>query len=264
MTGEAHLPFDGKVAVITGSTMGIGLAIAQELTSKGARVVVNGRDPDRGRKAVESLTHPDRASFLSSDITTSAGVDALFDFAVERHGQVDVAVLNAGGVEQPAPIVDMTDEEWDLEIAWILSHVFWGIRRAMRLMVPRGAGRIIAISSKQGKVARAGAAGYAAAKHGVNGLVKAAAIEAGPHGITVNALCPGSVLTDMKVVRGTIAAEMRGITLDELLAGQKEEAAIKRLVTPEEVASLCAYVASDAAGAITGALLNVDGGVAPY
>ena len=192
-------------------------------------------------------------------------VEGLVDFTVDHFGAIDIIVLNAGGNEDPRPIVDMTDEEWDLDIRWNLSHAFWGIRRALRYMIPARKGRIIAISSKQGKIGRPGLAGYVATKHGLNGLVKSAALEVGPLGITVNSVCPGSFLTDIVRERGANAAKQMGLSsLDDLLALHAAESAIKRQVTPEEVASFCVYLASDASSGITGQALSVDGGVSPY
>ncbi len=132
-------------------------------------------------------------------------------------------------------------------------------------MIPAGGGRIIAISSKQGKIGRRGLAGYVAAKHGLHGLVKTAALEVGEHGVTVNAVCPGSVLTDILLERGDNAAQRMGLSgLDELIALHASEAAIQRQVTVDEVATFCSYLASDASSGITGQALSVDGGVAPY
>jgi len=255
----------GKVAAITGGTAGIGRAVAEQFLAAGASVVVNGRDAQRGEELLAALGCGDRASFFPGSVLERDVVEGLIDFTVERYGHIDIVVLNAGGANQQAPIAELTDEEWELDLRWNMTHSFWGIRRALHHMIPQRSGRILAMSSKQGKMGRAGAGGYSAAKHGLNGLVKSAALEVGELGITVNAICPGSVLTDLVRERGAKAAAGMGLaSLDELLVMHAAESAIKRQLTPDEVASLCLYIASDASSGITGQMLSVDGGVSPY
>jgi NAD(P)-dependent dehydrogenase (short-subunit alcohol dehydrogenase family) len=256
---------DGKVAVITGGTRGIGRAVAEAYLAGGARVVVNGRDEQTGQAMLASLDAGGALEFRPGDITSRPAVDDLIDFTAEHFGRLDVVVLNAGGVEQPAPIAEMTDEEWDLDLAWNLSHAFWGMRRALAYQIPQRSGRIICMSSKQGKIGRPGLAGYVAAKHGLSGLVKSAALETGPLGITVNAVCPGHVLTDIIREQGPASALKMGLkSFDELIAMHTGESAVKRAITVEEVAALCLFLASDASSGITGAMLSVDGGTSPY
>lgn len=257
---------DGKVAIITGGTRGIGRAVAEDFLAHGARVVVNGRDEAKGQAALAEMGAGDRARFHAGDILDQAVVDDLVDGAVEHYGRIDIAVLNAGGSRNPAPVVDMTNEEWELALAWNVTHAFYGIRRALAHMIPQRSGRIICMSSKQGKIGRAGIAGYVAGKHALNGLVKSVALEVGELGITANAVCAGSVLTDIVRERGTAIAAQMGLPggLDELMATHAAESAIKRQLTPEEVAAMCTFLASDAASGITGAMLSVDGGVSPY
>jgi 3-hydroxybutyrate dehydrogenase len=254
-----------RVVAITGGTAGIGRAIAELSVAEGASVVVNGRSEERGAALLADLDAPGRSAFYPGSVLDREVVEGLVDFTVERFGTVDVMVLNAGGANQQAPVVDLTDDEWELCLRWNMTHAFWGMRRALHYMIPKRRGRIIAISSKQGKVGRAGAGAYVASKHGLNGLVKSAALEVGAMGITVNAICPGSVLTDLVRERGSKAAAGMGFaSLDELLAMHAAESAIKRQLTPEEVASLGVYIASDASAGITGQMLSVDGGVSPY
>lgn len=255
----------GQVAAITGGTRGIGRGIALRFLEAGASVVVNGRNPEKGAEFLAEAEAGDRAAFYPGSVTDKAVVEGLVDATVDRYGRIDILVLNAGGNEDPRPIAEMTDTEWDLDLAWNLSHTFWGIRRALKYMVPAEYGRIIAISSKQGKVGRAGLAGYVAAKHGVHGLVKTAALETGEAGITVNAVCPGSVMTDIVLERGPKAALQMGLdSFEDLLKMHAAESAIKRQVTVDEVATFCAYLASKSASGITGQALSVDGGVSPY
>ena len=133
----------------------------------------------------------DNAAFFAGDASKQETVEGLIDFTIERYGQLDICCLNSGGVLMTAPVFQMTDEEWQLEIDWNLNHVFWGMRRALQHMIPRESGRVIVTSSVEGKLGKPGIPGYAATKHAVNGLVKAAAHEVGTLGITVNAILPG-------------------------------------------------------------------------
>ena len=159
----------------------------------------------------------------------------------------------------------MTDEEWMLEVTWNLHHVFWGMRKALQHMIPRESGRIIVMSSVEGKLGKAGIPGYAATKHAVLGLMKSAAKEVGTQGITVNALLPGVVITDIMLETGPESAKSMGVdTLDELIALFTAESAIKRPNTVEEIAAAAVLLASDAGGGITGTSFAVDGGTMPY
>ena len=129
MTGR----LDGKVGAITGGTRGIGRAIAEAFLTEGAKVVVNGRSPEKGTRALEEMAAGEMADFYEGSVTDQAVVEGLVDFTVERFGQLDVMVLNAGGVRDTAPVVDLTDEEWQFELDLNLNHVFRGTRSALRL-----------------------------------------------------------------------------------------------------------------------------------
>jgi 3-hydroxybutyrate dehydrogenase len=252
----------GKAACVTGGSAGIGRGIVEAFLREDARVVIGSRDPQTGARILAELDAGERAAFVPADVTRRADVEHLIDETVSRYGTLDVAVFNAGGVRNPAPVIDMTDEEWEFEIAINLSHVFWGIRHALRHMTRQGSGRIITMSSVEGKHAKAGVAGYVATKHAVNGLTKAVAKEAGPLGITVNAICPGLVLTGL-ARRG----DGKGLGLsgfDEVVARYSQDAALGRPVTIEEVAAVAVLLASDAGSGITGACISVDGGTAAY
>src|SRR6266568_8893959 len=238
------MQLDGKIAAITGGTAGIGRAIAEAFLAEGARVVVSGRNADRGKQVVSGLGE-DRASFHQGDATTREGVEHTVQAAVEHFGRIDIMVNNAGGAERLAPLVDLYDEDWDLVMKWNLYSTFWGTRAALRHMLPQKSGRIINISSVEGKHGKPVLTAYVAAKHAINGLTKAVAKEVGTQGVTVNAICPGLVITDMVAL---FAAE----------------SAIKRPNTVEEVAAVAVLLASDAAAGITGAIYSVDGGTAAY
>jgi 3-hydroxybutyrate dehydrogenase len=256
---------EGKVACVTGGTRSIGRAMVEAFLAEGARVVVNGRDPEKGRRCIEELAAGDRAIFFAGDAARQETVEGLVDCAVARYGQLDICCLNSGGVQNAAPIFQMTDEEWRLEVDWNLNQVFWGMRRAFAHMMPRGSGRIIVTSSVEGKLGKAGLAGYVATKHAVNGLVKAAAREVGSFGITVNALLPGIIETDIVRETGPASARAMGLgTYDKLIEAFVQDSAIKRPNTVEEVAAVAVMLASDQARNITGCLFPVDGGTMPY
>jgi 3-hydroxybutyrate dehydrogenase/3-oxoacyl-[acyl-carrier protein] reductase len=189
----------------------------------------------------------------------------LVDEAAKQFGSVDILVNNAGGSDGFALVADMTDEAWDNALDWNLNAVFYASRRALKYMLERGWGRIINISSVEGKQANKPAVShYITNKHAINGLTKAIAHEYGPQGITCNAICPGAIETDIMRAAGPVVAKQAGITYEQFLDNYAQESAIKRLNTVEEVAAMAVLLASDLGGGITGALLNVDGGTAQW
>src|SRR3954447_18592369 len=256
---------DGKVACITGGTRSIGRGMADDFLREGAKVVVNGRNADKGKQCLDEMSGGDNADFYAGDAAVQADVEGLVDFAIDRYGQLDICCLNSRGVLATAPVAQMSDEEWKLEIDWNLNHVFWGMRRALQHMIPRGSGRILVTSSVEGKLGKPGLPGYVATKHAVNGLVKTAAREVGTLGITVNALLPGLVETDIVKATGPASAEAMGLpSYDSMLELFTQESAIKRCNTAEEVGAVAAFLAGDAARNMTGCLFPIDGGTMPY
>lgn len=256
---------DGKVAAITGGTRSIGRGIAEAFLAEGASVVVNGRDEAKGRTAVAEMDAGDRADFFAGDASKQATVEGLVDYTIQRYGQLDIMVLNSGGVKNTAPVASMTDEEWALEMDWNLNHVFWGMRRSLQHMIPRQSGRILVTSSVEGKLGKPGIPGYAATKHAVNGLVKAAAREVGTQGITVNAILPGLIETDIVRATGPDSAVAMGLgTYENMIDLFAQESAIKRPNKVEEVAAVAVLLASDVARNMTGCMFPVDGGTMPY
>tara|TARA_B100001105_G_C22348500_1_gene424638 strand:- start:873 stop:1334 length:462 start_codon:yes stop_codon:yes gene_type:complete len=149
-------------------------------------------------------------------------------------------------------------------LEWNFWHTFWTMRASLKYMIPQGSGRIIAMSSVEGKVGKPAISIYVAAKHAINGLVKSCAQEVGSLGITVNAVCPGAIETDIMMAEGPLAAEAMGITYEQLLEQFASESAIKRLNAVEDVAEVCVLLASEAGGGISGSLISIDGGTAPY
>lgn len=256
---------EGKVAAITGGTRSIGRAMADAFLAEGAKVVVNGRDEAKGAACLAEMDAGDNAAFYPGDASTQAVNEGIVDFAVERYGQLDILCLNSGGVQNTAPVAMMSDEEWKLEIDWNLNSVFWGMRKGLQHMLERGTGRIIVTSSVEGKLGKPGIPGYAATKHAVNGLVKAAAHETGTTGVTVNAILPGLIETDIVRATGPDSAIAMGLgTYEALIETFSQESAIKRPNTVEEVAAVAVMLASDAARNFTGCMFPVDGGTMPY
>ena len=256
---------DGKVACISGGTRSIGRAMADAFLAEGANVVVNGRNAEKGEQCLTEMGAGDRAAFFAGDASEQAGTEGLIDFTIEKFGQLDICCLNSGGVNMTAPVAQMTDEEWNLEVNWNLNHVFWGMRRALQHMIPRETGRVLVTSSVEGKLGKPGIPGYAATKHAVNGLVKAAAQEVGAMGITVNSILPGLIETDIVRETGPDSAVAMGLeSYDALIEMFSSESAIKRPNKVEEVAAVAVLLASESGRNITGTQFPVDGGTMPY
>jgi len=193
-------------------------------------------------------------------VTDQAQVEGFIDRTAAQFGRLDILVNNAGGTDGFALTHELSDQAWLKALDWNLNSTFWATRRALPHMLPNQWGRIIAVSSVEGKQASKPAVShYITNKHAINGFVKAVAFEYGPLGITSNAICPGAVETDMMADAGLAAAEAAGITYQQFLDAYAQESMIKRLIGAEEVAAM-AVLPSEAGGGITGALLNVDGG----
>jgi NAD(P)-dependent dehydrogenase (short-subunit alcohol dehydrogenase family) len=255
----------GRVAVVTGGTRGIGRGVAEAFLAAGATVVISGRSEDKGKQALAEMGAGDRAAFVACDVREQAELEHLVDGTVARFGRLDILVNNAGGSDGFAPIHLMSDEAWANALAWNITAVFRATRRALPVMVANGWGRIINISSVEGKQAnKAAISHYITNKHAINGFTKATAFEYGTQGVTCNALCPGAIETDIMRDAGAQVAAQAGITYEQFLDGYARDAAIKRLNTVDEVAAMATLLASDLGGGITGALLNVDGGTSQW
>jgi 3-hydroxybutyrate dehydrogenase len=248
----------GRVAVITGSSRGAGRAIAFAFSAAGANVVLNGRSEEK------ELGVGERAIFVAADVATRAGCEELIAQARKRWQQIDILVNNAGGAFNPAPIAEMSDETLAVALEWNLWSTFWCTRLVLAEMIPRRFGRIINISSLEGKGGRPVNSGYVAAKHAVHGLTKSCAAENGQFGITVNAICPGMMLTDIVQEVGTKIAAEQGLSLEEFLDVRTAQAATGAVSEVDDVAAVALLLASDAGSGITGSLISVDGGTAPY
>ena len=253
----------GKTALVTGSTSGIGLGIAEALAAQGANVVLNGLgDPAEVERLRARLVDTYRVTvrYDAADMSKPDAIDAMLESAITELGGVDVLVNNAG-IQYVAPLEDFPVSKWDAILAINLSAAFHTTRLALPRMKKNGWGRVVNIASAHALVASPYKAAYVAAKHGIAGLTKTVALEVAEQGITVNAICPGYVWTPLVEKQIPDTAKARGLTEDQvkrdvLLAAQPT----KKFVTVGEVAALTAFLASDAAASITGAILPVDGG----
>src|SRR5688500_11658678 len=262
-TVKEYLMLKGKTALVTGSTSGIGLGIATRLAAEGANIVLNGfgERAEIDRIAIGLKTrYQVNVTYDAADMTKPAAIAAMLEKAIAQFGAVDVLVNNAG-IQHVAPVDEFPLEKWDAIIAINLSSSFHTVRAALPAMKARGWGRIINIASAHALVASPFKSAYVAAKHGIAGFTKTVALEVAEKGITVNAICPGYVLTPLVEKQILDTARARGITEDAvkrdvLLAAQPT----KKFVAVEEVAALAAFLCSPGAASITGALLPLDGG----
>lgn len=251
----------GKVAAITGGSRGIGRGLAEAFLAAGASVAICGRNTEKGHKALAEMDAGDRCIFCTADVTEQSDVESFIDKTIEEFGRIDILINNAGGSSGFALVQDLSDSAWNEAASWILHSCFWATRRALQDMTKRGWGRIINISSVEGRqVNKANVAHYITFKHAVNGFTKAVAFEYGQMGITSNAISPGAIETDLMKEAGPAAAQSMGVTYDEFKDTYAREAAIGRLNSVEEVAGLALYLVSDLGGGVTGAILPVDGG----
>lgn len=255
---------DGRVACVTGGTRGIGLAIARAFLDEGAKVVINGRDAEKAARTIAELNAGDNVHFIAGDVMQREDCEAIVDGTVAHFGKIDILVANAGGAANHAPVAQLTDESMQQALVWNFWHTFWTMRAALAHMIPQQSGRILTMSSVEGKVGKPGISTYVASKHAINGLTKSAAREVGTLGITVNALCPGAIETDVMMAEGPGAAEAMGTTYEGLLEMFAQESAVKRLNDAEDVALVAVLLASDAGAGITGSMISIDGGTAPY
>lgn len=255
--------FIGKTALITGSTSGIGLGIARTLAAQGASVVLNGfgdgREIERLRAEL-SETHGVAVRYDGADMGKPEAIEAMMGKALAEFGCIDLLINNAG-IQHVAPVDEFPVERWYAILAINLSATFHTVRLALPAMKKRRYGRIVNIASAHALVASPYKSAYVTAKHGVAGFTKTVALETAEAGITVNAICPGYVLTPLVEKQIPDTARARGLSpeqvvRDVLLAAQPT----KKFVTVEQVAALTAFLCSDDAASITGAVLPIEGG----
>jgi 3-hydroxybutyrate dehydrogenase len=253
----------GKTALVTGSTSGIGLGIAEALAGQGASIILNGfgdaAEVERARAGM-AARHGVKVVYDGADMSSAQAIERMMNGALAAFGAVDVLVNNAG-IQHVAPVDEFPVAKWDAILAINLSAAFHTTRLALPAMKKRGWGRIINVASAHALVASPFKSAYVAAKHGIAGFTKTVALEAAEQGVTVNAVCPGYVWTPLVEKQIPDTAKARGLSVEQvkrdvLLAAQPT----RKFVTVDEVAALATFLASDAAASITGTVLPIDGG----
>jgi NAD(P)-dependent dehydrogenase (short-subunit alcohol dehydrogenase family) len=241
----------GKVALITGGSKGLGLAMARGFAEAGADVIISSRHADELEKAIPQITDGTgtKAKFFVADMTQRNDVASLAKSAIGAFGRVDILVNNAGS-NVPQTVEDMTDEKWDQIVELNLSSCMSLSRALIPQMKSRKWGRIIHISSIMGLVSKAGRGAYSATKSGLIGLARAMSLELGPYGITVNCIAPGPFLTDLPM---SVLSQAEQDSFSE-------RTALGRWGEPRELAGPALFLASDAGSYVTGTVLTVDGG----
>jgi len=253
----------GKVAVVTGSTSGIGLGIARALAGAGADIAVNGFGNADDIEAIRTGIEQEfkvHAIYAAADMTKPSEIEAMVHKVTSDLGHIDILVNNAG-IQHVAPIQNFPPEKWDSIIAINLSSSFHTIRVTLPQMLGRNWGRIINIASAHGLVASAEKVGYVAAKHGLVGLTKVVALETAKTGVTCNAICPGWVLTPLVQKQIDARAASEGVPVEQAkLELLREKQPSLEFVTPEQLGALSVFLCSDAAAQMRGQAIGVDGG----
>ncbi|HET8948424.1 MAG TPA: SDR family NAD(P)-dependent oxidoreductase [Candidatus Polarisedimenticolia bacterium] len=261
---------EGRVAVITGGGSGIGRAIAQRFYREGAKVAIASRNAKTLQTVAMEMNQGDhRIVPFRCDVTNRDEVEVLFGNVIEVWDRVDILVNNAGlsGITPATPSPEGNDDaetRWKQILDVNLTGAFSCVREAVPHMPEDGRGRILNLASVLGKFGVPGYGAYCASKHGIIGLTKALALELAPKKITVNALCPGWVETDMALAGVKAGAERDGITPDEFRRRAEGRVPLGRFIQPDEVAALAAFLASDAGAGMTGQAINLDGGAAMW
>ena len=253
----------GRVALVTGSTSGIGLGVAEAFAAQGATVVLNGfgdrMQIEDTRRTLEQ-THDVAVFYHGADLSKAAAVGEMMAYAKAEAGDVDILVNNAG-IQHVAAVEEFPPEKWDAILAINLSSAFHAIRAALPAMRANGYGRIINVASAHGLVGSPFKSAYVAAKHGVLGLTKVVALEAAQSNVTCNAICPGYVYTPLVEKQIADQAKAHGIPRDKVISDVLLKAQPnKRFAQVSEIGALAVFLASDAAASITGVALPVDGG----
>ncbi|SPA14633.1 beta-hydroxybutyrate dehydrogenase [Cupriavidus taiwanensis] len=252
---------NGKTALVTGSTSGIGLGIAKALAAQGANIIVNGfGDADAAKNEIVQAGQGIRVGYHGADMSKATEIEEMMRYAQADFGGADILVNNAG-IQHVATIEDFPPERWDAIIAINLTSAFHTTRLALPGMKQKNWGRIINVASTHGLVASAQKSAYVAAKHGIVGFTKVTALETAQTGVTANAICPGWVLTPLVQKQVEARAQKEGIPVEQA----KRELVLEKqpsgqFVTPDELGALAVFLSSEAARQVRGAIWNMDGG----
>jgi len=245
-----------KIAIVTGAASGIGLAVSRSLAGAGYQVVMADINQEAGRREADTID----GLFVKTDLSRRDDCKILIDTTLDKYGRVDILVSNAG-IQHVSPVEEFPEDKWDFMIALMLTAPFLLTRYSWPSMKQNGWGRIIHINSVHGLIASPFKSAYISAKHGVSGLTKTTALEGGPLGITVNSICPAYVRTPL--VDGQIGDQAKAHKLSEqevIETIMLKNAAVKRLIEPDEIGELVLYLCSDKAACFTGSCLTMDCG----
>lgn len=247
---------EGKVSIVTGAASGIGLAAAQALSESGVHVVLADINEEKLKVAAKGMD----GIYVAADLSKREDCRKLVDSAMAQYNKVDILV-NVAGLQTVCPVEDFPEDKWDFMIALMLTAPFLLTKYCWQSMKESGWGRVINLNSIHGLVASEFKSAYVSAKHGLLGFTKTAALEGGPHGITVNSICPAYVKTPLVEGQITDQAKLHGISEEDVIRDiMLAKASVKSLLTPETVAGIVKFLCSDLAANITGIALPIDGG----
>ena len=256
------MKLENRIALVTGGGRGIGRAIAMAFASEGARVTVAARSFEQVEQVAREIADKfsTKALPVVCDVSDAASVERLFKAVNESFGRGPDILVNNAGIAESAPLTKTGDELWQKHLAINLSGSFYCMRAALPQMIERGWGRIVNIASVAGKTGAPYIAAYSASKHGVLGLTRSAALEVASKGITVNAICPGYVDTEMTTRGIENITKKTGLSADQAMESIRKMSPQHRIIEPEEVAALALLLASEEGRGINGQAINVDGG----
>ena len=245
-----------RIAIVTGASSGIGLAISQALAANGDRVILADINQEAGEREANKIG----GFFVKADLSKRADCRQLVDAAVEKFGRVDILINNAG-IQHISPVEEFPEDKWDFMIALMLTAPFLLTRYAWPSMKENGWGRIIHINSVHGLIASPFKAAYISAKHGLSGLTKTTALEGGSLGITVNSICPAYVRTPLVDKQIADQAKAHNLSATDVIEQiMLKNAAVKRLIEPDEIGDLVIYLCSEKAACVTGSCMTMDCG----